>query len=169
MKKKMEYHPLGEIFVFNDITLKVELDEKNGREECFFRTALGKCQFRSDKVDPLCDKIHRDDLKSVSYRFVGKCKTTGDDAETVTNCNFLGMTKNNALILDACCGGKMFYFDKNDTRVLFQDIRELSTELCDGRHFEVKPDVVADFTNMPYPVESFSMVVFDPPSPEIHG
>ena len=48
-------------------------------------------------------------------------------------------------------------------------IRELSTELCDGRHFEVKPDVVADFTNMPYPVESFSMVVFDPPSPEIHG
>lgn len=26
-------------------------------------------------------------------------------------------------ILDACCGGKMFYFDKNDSRVLFQDIR----------------------------------------------
>lgn len=26
-------------------------------------------------------------------------------------------------ILDACCGGKMFYFDKNDPRVLFQDIR----------------------------------------------
>ncbi len=23
-------------------------------------------------------------------------------------------------ILDACCGGKMFYFDKNDPRVLFQ-------------------------------------------------
>lgn len=42
-------------------------------------------------------------------------------------------------------------------------IRELSTELCDGRHFEVKPDVVADFTNMPYPDESFSMVVFDLP------
>lgn len=26
-------------------------------------------------------------------------------------------------ILDACCGGKMFYFDKHDERVLFQDIR----------------------------------------------
>lgn len=37
MKKKMEYHPLGEVFVFNDITLKVELDEKNGCEECFFQ------------------------------------------------------------------------------------------------------------------------------------
>lgn len=54
-------------------------------------------------------------------------------------------------ILDACCGGKMFYFDKNDDRVLFQDIRNLETTLCDGRHFEVHPDVQADFTDMPYP------------------
>ncbi|MGN1216732.1 MAG: SAM-dependent methyltransferase [Phocaeicola sp.] len=66
-------------------------------------------------------------------------------------------------ILDACCGGKMFYFDKNDDRVLFQDIRSLETTLCDGRKFEVKPDIQADFTNMPYEDEYFSMVVFDPP------
>lgn len=66
-------------------------------------------------------------------------------------------------ILDACCGGKMFYFDKNDERVLFQDIRSFETTLCDGRSFDVKPDVQADFTDMPYPDESFSMVVFDPP------
>lgn len=66
-------------------------------------------------------------------------------------------------ILDACCGGKMFYFDKNDSRVLFQDIREIETELCDGRHFEVKPDVIGDFTNMKFEDNSFSMVVFDPP------
>lgn len=66
-------------------------------------------------------------------------------------------------ILDACCGGKMFYFDKQDERVLFQDIRDIETTLCDGRHFEVKPDVQADFTNMPYPNETFRMVVFDPP------
>lgn len=66
-------------------------------------------------------------------------------------------------ILDACCGGKMFYFAKDDPRVLFQDIREVETTLCDGRSFSVKPDVVADFTSMPYPDESFSMVVFDPP------
>jgi ubiquinone/menaquinone biosynthesis C-methylase UbiE len=66
-------------------------------------------------------------------------------------------------ILDACCGGKMFYFDKNDERVLFQDIRKVSTHLCDGRLFEVNPDVQADFTNMPYDNNTFSMVVFDPP------
>ena len=26
-------------------------------------------------------------------------------------------------ILDACCGGKMMYFDKHDPRILSQDIR----------------------------------------------
>lgn len=66
-------------------------------------------------------------------------------------------------ILDACCGGKMFYFNKEDERVLFQDIRKVEPTLCDGRHFEVKPDIQADFTNMPYLDESFAMVVFDPP------
>lgn len=66
-------------------------------------------------------------------------------------------------ILDACCGGKMFYFDKQDARVLFQDIRDVETTLCDGRKFEVKPDVQADFMDMPYPDNSFQMVVFDPP------
>lgn len=66
-------------------------------------------------------------------------------------------------ILDACCGGKMFYFDKSDSRVLFQDIRKIKTKLCDGREFEVNPDVQCDFTNMPYADGSFSLVVFDPP------
>lgn len=66
-------------------------------------------------------------------------------------------------ILDACCGGKMFYFDKNDPRVLYMDCRELNTTLCDGRQFKVKPDVIGDFTEMEFPDESFRMVVFDPP------
>ena len=66
-------------------------------------------------------------------------------------------------IIDVCCGGKMFYFDKSDNRVLFQDIRECKTTLCDGRSFEVKPDVIADFRKMPYPDNSFKLVIFDPP------
>ena len=57
----------------------------------------------------------------------------------------------------------MFYFDKNDPRVLFQDIREVDTQLCDGRSFSIAPDVVGDFTSMSYPDNSFRMVVFDPP------
>lgn len=66
-------------------------------------------------------------------------------------------------ILDACCGGKMFYFNKNNPNVLFQDIRQVDTHLCDGRHFCINPDVVADFRSMPYPNNTFRMVVFDPP------
>lgn len=72
-------------------------------------------------------------------------------------------------ILDACCGGKMFYFDKEDPRVLFQDIREVDTTLVDGRKFVVRPDVVADFTSMPYDDCSFSGVVFDPPHLKYSG
>lgn len=68
-----------------------------------------------------------------------------------------------APILDACCGGKMFYFDKNDPRVLFQDIRTEETTLCDGRSFKVEPDIIGDFTSMDFPDNTFNMVVFDPP------
>lgn len=66
-------------------------------------------------------------------------------------------------ILDVACGGKMFYFDKEDSRVTFMDIREEQMTLCDGRDFEVAPDIVADFTKIPFPDASFKMVVFDPP------
>ena len=75
-------------------------------------------------------------------------------------------------ILDACCGGKMFYFDKDDPRVLFQDVRCIETKLKDRgklRTFSVSPDVQADFTSMPHADNMFRMVVFDPPPFEIHG
>lgn len=39
-------------------------------------------------------------------------------------------------------------------------IRMLS--FCDGRHFVVNPDVVADFRHMPYPDNTFRLVVFHP-------
>ena len=67
------------------------------------------------------------------------------------------------LILDATCGARMLWFDKNNPLCLFVDRRELSTNLCDGRVFEVKPDVIADFTNLPFEDKKFKLVVFDPP------
>ena len=73
------------------------------------------------------------------------------------------MFKENAPILDACCGGRMFYFDKEDERVLFQDIRDEEIPLSKGGLFKVHPDIIADFRNMPYPDATFQMVVFDPP------
>ncbi|GAB1358556.1 hypothetical protein MASR1M31_03340 [Porphyromonadaceae bacterium] len=67
-------------------------------------------------------------------------------------------------ILDACCGSKMFWFDKQNPLVVFSDIRKETMTLCDGRTLEVNPDVVADFRDLPFPDESFKLVVFDPPT-----
>lgn len=66
-------------------------------------------------------------------------------------------------ILDACCGSKMFWFDKNNENTIYMDNRELEDTLCDGRKLEIKPDIIADFRNMPFADESFYLVVFDPP------
>lgn len=66
-------------------------------------------------------------------------------------------------VLDACCGSRMFYFDKENPDVLYADNRELETTLCDGRTLLVKPDVKMDFRNMPYDDNMFKVVVFDPP------
>jgi ubiquinone/menaquinone biosynthesis C-methylase UbiE len=66
-------------------------------------------------------------------------------------------------VLDPCCGGRMFYFDKNDSRVLFCDKRNMKTTLCDGYEFEIRPDIQCNFTELPFPNETFWHIVFDPP------
>ena len=69
----------------------------------------------------------------------------------------------NQPVLDVCCGSRMFYFDKHDTRVLFCDKRAESHILCDGRVVDINPDVQVDFTALPFPDETFYQVCFDPP------
>jgi 23S rRNA G2069 N7-methylase RlmK/C1962 C5-methylase RlmI len=69
----------------------------------------------------------------------------------------------NKPILDACCGGRMFWFDKQNPLAVFCDNREFTDTLCDGRVFEVKPDILADFTSLPFEDGAFKLVVFDPP------
>lgn len=68
-----------------------------------------------------------------------------------------------ALVLDPCCGSKMFWFDRKDPRVTFGDIRSESHTLCDGRSLEIAPDQVMDFRALPFENESFYFVSFDPP------
>ena len=68
------------------------------------------------------------------------------------------------LILDVCCGPRMFYFNKKHPDVLFQDIRiEEKGYIPIRSSCEVKPDVVMDFRKMSHPDKSFKMVIFDPP------
>jgi len=66
-------------------------------------------------------------------------------------------------ILDACCGSRMFWFDRENPDVIFADNREIKTTLCDGRRLLIKPDIKMDFRDMPYKDNSFKVVVFDPP------
>lgn len=66
-------------------------------------------------------------------------------------------------ILDACCGSRMFWFDKENEDTVFIDNREIDTKLCDGRRLVVKPDLIADFKNIPFEDNTFYLVVFDPP------
>ncbi len=61
----------------------------------------------------------------------------------------------------------MFWFDKQNPNVTFMDKRiQPPVECGKGRNmrmFECTPDVVADFKSIPYPDNTFSLVVFDPP------
>ena len=52
-------------------------------------------------------------------------------------------------ILDACCGSRMFWFDKNESHTTFMDIRQETFEIH-GRKVNVNPDVVGDFRDMPF-------------------
>jgi SAM-dependent methyltransferase len=69
-------------------------------------------------------------------------------------------------VLDACCGPRMFWFDRADSRALFVDNRR---ERCiadtrEGRrHIIIDPDLLADFKALPFADDTFTLVVFDPP------
>lgn len=66
-------------------------------------------------------------------------------------------------ILDACCGSRMFWFDKDNSLVDFQDIRNEVCTLSDGRTCIISPNIIGDFTSMAMPDKSYKLVVFDPP------
>ena len=79
-------------------------------------------------------------------------------------------------VLDICCGSRMFWFDKTDSRALFLDNRSETKILTDRSHGKldgrrivtVRPDVLASFEALPFADSSFPLVVFDPPH-DTHG
>ena len=72
-------------------------------------------------------------------------------------------------VLDACCGSRMFWFDKENPDVVYMDKRAEKHLLKDKsvkgglRTLIIDPDIVGDFTDIPFPDNRFSVVVFDPP------
>jgi SAM-dependent methyltransferase len=58
------------------------------------------------------------------------------------------------------------WFDRKDKRALFVDRRNetvIFKSRAGDREHHIFPDKVADFTDLPFPSETFSLVVFDPP------
>lgn len=79
------------------------------------------------------------------------------------------MHSKSAQVLDVCCGGRLFWFDKQDTRTIFMDKRKETTNWNDSyvktgvRVLTVAPDLQASFTDLPFADNLFPLVVFDPP------
>ena len=84
------------------------------------------------------------------------------------------MTITDKLILDVTCGDRTIWFQKNEPHTIYCDKRREEWEgdfgitlRADGkqkhRHLVIDPDVQCDFTDLPFPDKSFSLVVFDPP------
>ena len=67
------------------------------------------------------------------------------------------------MVLDVACASKMFYYDKDNPNVCYCDNRKCKEKLCDGRELKIDPDVICDFTRLPFPSSSYNVVVFDPP------
>ena len=74
----------------------------------------------------------------------------------------------NKRILDVCCGPMHFYFNKSFPGLITMDRRRIDKIIYPDnpkarKRIIVNPDVVADFRNIPFPDESFYLVIFDPP------
>lgn len=72
-------------------------------------------------------------------------------------------TMEEKIILDVCCGPRMMWFNKKHPNTIYMDIRREEVTACDGRLISIDPDIIGDFTNIPFPDNTFHHVVWDPP------
>ena len=65
-------------------------------------------------------------------------------------------------ILDACCGPKYMWFNKNHPNCIYVDIR--SEEFMNRKEkVIITPDLLADYRKLPFVDNRFKLVVWDPP------
>ena len=72
------------------------------------------------------------------------------------------------VVLDCTCGGRSIWFDKHNRHTVYTDIRREHFEGDFGSNhshhtIDIDPDILADFTDLPFPDNTFKLVVFDPP------
>lgn len=67
-------------------------------------------------------------------------------------------------ILDACCGGRFWWWDKQHPLAVYVDNRVAPPgSRADRPNWSVEPDIVADFRELPFDDQAFQLVLFDPP------
>ncbi len=71
-------------------------------------------------------------------------------------------------ILDATCGSRSIWFDKQNANTVYCDCRREEYIKSFGatgstRHLIINPDLICDFRKLPFENNIFSLVVFDPP------
>ncbi len=70
----------------------------------------------------------------------------------------------NKKILDACCGAKFIWIDKNNPNVIYNDIRKEKKGFLERRrNIEINPDINYDFRKLPFENNRFKLIIFDPP------
>lgn len=86
------------------------------------------------------------------------------------------METNGKSVLDACCGSRMMWFDKNSPNAIFADTRHETLTVTDRSHradgirtLRIEPDHLMDFRSMPFADNTFKLVAFDPPHIERAG
>ena len=74
------------------------------------------------------------------------------------------MRSRDKFILDACCGGRMFWFNKKHPNTLYIDNRSAKKgHISQKSYHEVNPDIIMDFRDLKFKDQSFKLVVWDPP------
>jgi SAM-dependent methyltransferase len=67
-------------------------------------------------------------------------------------------------VLDACCGGKHWWFNKNDEEILGMDIRQVKKGVLEIQpNWSVEPEIISSYCDMPFNDETFSLIIWDIP------
>ena len=70
-------------------------------------------------------------------------------------------------ILDVTCGCRSIWFDKHHPNAIYCDKRREeyheAFKNAGNCNLVIEPDIQCDFTDLPFPDKSFSLVVWDPP------
>ena len=96
-------------------------------------------------------------------------RATAKAIEDIPAADVRPVVRNEKKILDMTCGSRTIWFNKNHPAAVYCDKRREDFDLYFGKArtslhtCHVSPDVLCDFTALPFPDNTFSLAVFDPP------